>query len=101
MSEFFSIGEIVITVIPDKPEFHNVEVEIMSAPVFCTDVYDTDTKEDIAPGMFYHVKWPDGDETVQWPHELRKKKPPMDWAALAYSKPRDVETTEQDRGFAP
>lgn len=106
MSEKFEVGEIAILRSGfSYPEHVGREVTIVSAPYiapydgsFCAQDAGKEAYDIAAPFLEQDVPYYSSRGRSCWytlSSELRKRPPPPNWNALAYSKPRDVETTEQ------
>lgn len=77
----FEVGEVAIAQnLTYRPEKNGLEVIVRSRLYFANWI--STSGNGFGEGWGYDVKWSDGDITFQEPWELRKRRPPQDWAKL-------------------
>jgi hypothetical protein len=95
VTEKFEVGEIAILQNMDfRPGWNGREVAIV-LPLHMTGRWVYETREVLTPEPCYGVQadWLPLKEVWSYPPRyLRKRPPPPNWNALAYSEPRELET---------
>lgn len=101
MSNTFKVGEIAILRVDMSEssyyeQFSGQECEVIGPLQMRTGYHwGLPAGKEERTSLKYRIRMPCGKILLAEPHELRKRPPPPNWNALAYSKPRDVQTTEQ------